>query len=208
MNVEGIILAAGFSKRAGTFKMALEFNNKTIIENCVETMHAFCSKVYVVTGYKSYIIEKILKDKYNNVFIVNNTSYEEGMFTSVREGIRHIGGDKFFITPGDYPDIRKSTYEKLLEASSSNKKQATEIIEEIVPVIVPEFNGRRGHPILIDSIYKDEILNEKAYKSLRDFVNNKGVKLVQVEDSGILMDVDTLEDYNMILNQKKNKLLE
>lgn len=197
MGAEGIILAAGFSSRAGTFKMALGINNKTIIENCVETMRTFCSSVYVVAGYKAYIIEEILKGKYNNVFIINNPLYEGGMFTSVRSGIEHIKEDKFFITPGDYPNIKKSTYEKLMriydECEFQNKKAAE-------PVIIPSYNGRKGHPILIDSRYKDEILNEKAYNSLRDFVKDKGFKLVEVDDIGILTDVDTMEDYNRLLN--------
>lgn len=193
MSVEGIVLAAGLSSRAGTFKMALEINNKTIIENCVETMREFCSRVYVVTGYKAYIIEDILNDKYDNVYIINNPLYEEGMFTSVCEGVRHITGKSFFITPGDYPNIKKSTYEKLLEISS-------ETDEASAPVIIPSYNGRKGHPILIASSYKYEILNEKTYGSLRDFVNDKGVKLVEVDDSGILTDVDTIEDYHALLN--------
>lgn len=179
--------------------MALKYNNKTIIENCVETMKSFSSRVFVVTGYKGYIIEEILKDKYENVIILNNPLYENGMFSSVCEGIKHIEGDMFFITPGDYPKISKSTYEKLLEAAY-NKEYELQTRKGEAPVIVPIYNGRKGHPILIDSTYKNEILNNKDYSSLRDFVKDKGVKLVEVDDKGILTDLDTIDDYNRILN--------
>mgnify|MGYP002355373590 FL=1 len=69
MMVEGIVLAAGLSSRAKTFKMALPFRGKTIIENCVENMMQYCNKVYVIGGHKIQIIQRILKD-YDKVKII------------------------------------------------------------------------------------------------------------------------------------------
>jgi molybdenum cofactor cytidylyltransferase len=186
--VEGIILAAGFSSRAGTFKMALDFKGKSVIENCIEAMYEYCSQVFVVSGYKDYIIEDILKSKYNKLTIVKNPNYENGMFSSIREGVRHITGDKFFLTPGDYPIINKNTYRELLKQQGD--------------IIIPCCNGKRGHPILINSLYKNEIINKREYRTLRDLINEKGFDTMDVNDYGVLNDIDTMEDFQRISSGK------
>jgi molybdenum cofactor cytidylyltransferase len=50
-DVEGIILAAGLSSRMENYKMALEFNDKTIIETCIDTIYPRVDKITVVGGH-------------------------------------------------------------------------------------------------------------------------------------------------------------
>lgn len=116
MKIDGVILAAGFSKRAETFKMTLEFNGKTILENVIDNMIPFTDRIIVVGGYKIEKLIPIVKN-YNKVELVFNERYEEGMFSSVKKGISKVNADRFFLTPGDYPLIDKSVYEKLLSCN-------------------------------------------------------------------------------------------
>ncbi|MBC2580378.1 NTP transferase domain-containing protein [Clostridium sp. DJ247] len=185
MEVEGIVLAAGFSSRAGTFKMALDFNGKTVIENCVGNMKRCCSRVYVIGGYKIEIIENILKD-YEDVYVVFNENYVEGMLSSVKKGISSLRGDKFFFTPGDYPIINSETYKSLLKVQGD--------------ITIPTFQGRKGHPVLMKTVLAKELLENHSFESMKDFINSKGFKTVDVPDKGILMDIDTMEDYRKLLN--------
>lgn len=194
MNVEGIILAAGFSKRAGTHKMILEFAGSTIIESCIEAMYDTCSRIIVVGGYK---IENIFPicSKYSKVKLILNKDFCSGMFNSVKAGLKYIEAEKFFITPGDYPLIKNSTYQNMEKLEGE--------------ILVPEYKNLRGHPVLIKSAFINEILNCTTYTSLRDFINTKKVTTISVSDPGILMDVDTISDYEKLLqffNNSRNQV--
>lgn len=189
MKIDGIIVAAGLSTRAGTHKMVLDVDGKTVIERCIESMISDCERVIVVGGYMVENIRDIV-EKYSKVKLVYNGNYRDGMFSSVKEGLSHIEGDRFFLTPGDYPLIRRDTYR--------------EMKAECGDIVIPKFEGRKGHPILIDSRFIEDIIWNFEYKSLRDFVSRVGFKTVDVDDKGILLDIDTMEDYNAILKTAIN----
>lgn len=180
MSVEGIILAAGLSKRAGSYKLALEIEGKSIIEKCIEGMYDVCSKIIVVGGYKFETISTILK-KYEKVNVIYNSNYESGMFSSVKAGLRHIEGEKFFLIPGDYPFVNIETYKGMLSTKGN--------------IIIPAYNGKRGHPVLIESSLISKILNDNTLTNLRDFIRLQNCTTVDVKDKGILIDIDTMEDY-------------
>lgn len=184
IRTESIILAAGYSNRANTNKMLLKLRNKTVIECCIDTFYDSCSRTYVVGGYRIEEIEPILM-KYTNLQLVYNAHYSEGMFSSVKEGLNYIKGDQFFITPGDYPMIQKATIEKMLARDE--------------PVIIPRYNGITGHPVRIKSYLIPEIL-KGGFESLREFVATKNGFFLDVNDIGVITDIDYLEDYNRILN--------
>ncbi len=197
MKIEAVILAGGFSSRANGFKPLFKIGGTTLIERAVLPFLKLCDRVIVVTGYRSEEINKVLS-KYPKVHLVFNEDFEEGMFSSIKKGVSEVSGDRFFLTPGDYPFIT----EKLCEV-------LTQFNEE---VITPSFSHKKGHPILINSKLKDEILHSSEV-SLREYLKKKNIKIVSVEDEGILKDIDTGEDYikavevatrRDILNKKKD----
>lgn len=184
MKIEGIILAAGFSSRAGVFKMSLDFNGKTVLESSICNMKKFCSKIYVVAGYKIEVIKDILKP-YNDIEVVFNENYEEGMFSSVKKGIECLKGDRFFITPGDYPCIKQETYSALLNTEGR--------------IVIPVYEGIKGHPILLDTLVGKELLKSDKFHNLREYISSSGFTTVEVDDRGILKDIDTIDDYKELL---------
>ncbi len=181
--VEGLILAAGFSKRANTYKLTLIINGKTMLESCIESMYDACSRIVVVGGYKAEKILSIVK-KYKKAELIINENYKDGMYSSVKAGLMHIKGDRFFLIPGDYPLIKKEVYNILMDSEDE--------------ITIPTYKGKRGHPVLISSIFINEICKNSKYPNLREFINDKGFSTTEVEDKGILMDVDTMEDYEFI----------
>jgi molybdenum cofactor cytidylyltransferase len=182
MNVEGIILAAGFSSRAGAFKMGLTIAGKPLIHHTIDNMSDFCSRIIVVGGHK---IEKLIEliQNYANIQVILNEKYRSGMFSSVKEGVKNLKGDKFFLIPGDCPLVKKEVYRELLQTRGD--------------IVIPSFQGRKGHPVLIRSSLTAEILREPENSNLRDFIRRKGYETIAVEDSGILLDIDTQEDYKI-----------
>ena len=180
MDIEGIVLAAGFSSRMKKFKMEMLLDGKTLIERSVESLDKVCSRIIVVAGYKIERIREILKD-YENVEVVFNKEFEKGMFSSVKTGIARIKTEKFFLLPGDIPFVGQDVFKKLLSQKGD--------------IIIPVFKGRKGHPVLINSSLIDEILEEPEDSNLKLFINKKGLTTVAVQDKAILIDIGTEEDY-------------
>ena len=186
--IDGVILAAGFSRRAGAFKMGLELGEKTLIQRTVDGMTAVCSRVIVVAGYKSeniFPLEKI----YTHVEVVLNPHYARGMFTSVQEGVKHVKSAWFFFTPGDYPLVTPAVYRRLLEAPCRFPAAS---------IFIPVFKSRKGHPILIKSVLVKELLDEPEDSDLRNVIRRRGFVPVEVDDDSILQDIDTGEDYQRV----------
>ena len=197
----GVILAAGFSSRAKTFKMTLEFGNSTVIENTIIKMSKYCSKVIVVGGYK---IEKLefLKEKYPLVDLIFNENYEEGMYSSVLKGFNHalsLGAwNNIIFTPGDYPAVKQEVYDELIQASIGAKDEE----DIIIPVFEEHSYLRNGHPIILKrELLASNTLND--YGNLREFLYNRKQAFVNVGDRAVLKDLDTIEDYNELLEMQE-----
>ncbi len=184
MKIEGIILAAGLSTRAGTNKLILEIDHVPVIERCLLSMYDYCSRIIVVGGHKIDDIYPITK-KYPKIDLAYNQDYLSAMFGSVKTGLRFLEGDRFFLTPGDYPMINKTTYKEMLGIDDD--------------IVVPMHKGKKGHPVLIKTSLADEIINDSSISSLRDYIERKGSTTLNVIDPGILTDIDTIENYKGVL---------
>ena len=191
MNIEAVVLAAGYSSRAESFKMELDLHGKTVIERCIEGMNDLCSRIIVVGGYKIEKIQEVL-GRYAKVEVVLNRRYPEGMFTSVKEGARHVRGDRFFFTPGDYPLISGEVCRRLLAMDGE--------------IVIPVYGGKKGHPVLLSGAIAAELLREDDSYNLRDFIIRKGYQTLAVEDEGILLDLDTPQDYQRILERSRPRM--
>lgn len=181
--VEGVILAAGFSRRAEAYKMTMDLCGKTVIERCIENMYNYCSRIIVVGGYRFDQLVP-LANKYQKVKLIYNEDFKEGMFSSVKRGLIELKESRVFITPGDYPAISDVVFKKLLESDKE--------------IAVPVYQGKNGHPILLKSYLIDNILAGSGFLSLRDFVSSRKYAKVEVNDQGILLDLDTPEDYKIL----------
>ncbi len=167
--------------------MTLHINGETLIEKCIRGMYDICTEILVVGGYKAEKIKAIV-DKYEKVKLIINKNYEAGMYSSVKAGLEHADGEIIFLTPGDYPFIKKEVYMEMLKAKGN--------------IVVPVHKNIRGHPLMIRSFYIEEICTDKKNASLREFINSKGFHTVDIDDEGILIDIDTIEDYEKACKYK------
>src|SRR6056297_2850333 len=183
--VEGIILAAGFSSRAHKFKMDLPIGNKLLLERTVEGMASVCQRIIVVTGHNRNRVEQIV-EPFSKVITVHNKKFKMGMFTSVKKGASQVKGTRFFLIPGDQPLVSSETYKKMLEVDA--------------PIIPPRCQGKKGHPVLFKSDLIPGLLEMSDDGILRDFIHEIGATCLDVDDYGIHLDVDTKQDYQNIIN--------
>jgi molybdenum cofactor cytidylyltransferase len=183
-----VILAAGSSRRMGTQKLVLPFGKSTIIETVVDNVfNSSVDHIMVVLGASQDEIRELLKDK--AVEFCHNQDHDKGMLSSVICGIRALppSADTSLIFLGDQPLISSSVTNKVIEAYA----------EDLYGIVIPVHNHRRGHPLLVDMKYRKEIekLNlEEGLKKLRHHFP-EDVLEVEVDAPGILVDIDTREDY-------------
>jgi len=181
--IDGIVLAAGFSRRIVRFKPAIELLGVSILERCIRNMLPVCDRIVVVIGYQYDKIGDITCD-IPNVTLTRNESFKTGMFSSVQCGVREVRGERFFIIPGDQPVVKTETFRRLLSVNGD--------------IIIPRYNGKKGHPVLIDNRLIPEILAMSPTGTLRDFIHAKPCTIIDVEDPGIGMDIDTRDDLKRI----------
>jgi CTP:molybdopterin cytidylyltransferase MocA len=67
-------------------------------------------------------------------------------------------------------------------------------------IIVPLYKGKRGHPSLFPKPVTDEVFNGL---NLRDIINRDSsrIRFLNVDDEGVVLDMDTKEDYEKILKK-------
>lgn len=179
MNSDVVILAAGRSERMKEWKIELDFYGKKLIELVIEKFQDICKNIIVVGGYNFEGLKEILKGK--NVKTVFNERYDENMFISVKKGVSFTESERILIIPADCPFFKKETVLNMLKENGN--------------IVVPYYNGKGGHPILMSSKLKEELLKENDDSSLKEFINKKGFSIFNTDDPDILVDLDTYEDY-------------
>ena len=180
---EGVLLAAGRSSRAGTFKMEMLLAGKPLLLWSLEAMAAVCGRIIVVAGFAPEKIRRLVQGR-PGVDVVVNENFADGMLTSIQTGIRSLHARRFFLMPGDMPLVNAAVYRQLLAIHAE--------------IVVPLCRGRRGHPVLLDSRLIRGLLAEPPASSLGRFIERRGFATVEVDDPGILTDLDDPDDIKRI----------
>ncbi|NWQ43994.1 nucleotidyltransferase family protein [Bacillus sp. EB106-08-02-XG196] len=193
-NIEAIVLAAGYSSRANAFKMTLPLGRMTVLEQTISKFEGLCSRVIVVAGFQAELIhDEMVKISSKNAYsfqikVVYNENFEQGMFTSIQKGCQEVNASTFFITPGDCPLVKKETLLLLTEQKGN--------------VVIPSFHYKGGHPIKLTKQVKQKILETNPESNLRAVLNGFEKEYLNVVDPGVIMDVDTQEDYQKAIDYK------
>ncbi len=198
--IGAIILAAGESRRMRGIKMSLPFGNKTMIEILIDTVEA--SKVDSITVVLGAYSERIraLISKYP-VEISVNPDFRRGMLSSVQVGIQSLSpkAEAVLVFLGDQPSIAVDTINQIIFAYRNAGKG----------ILVPVYNERRGHPVLIDLKYRNDILCLGSKIGLREllYTHPQDIHELETQDPGVLQDIDDNDDYKreLKIQAKRNK---
>lgn len=195
--IAAIILAAGYGNRMGRIKPLLPLGMGTVVAHVAGSFRgADVKDITVVLGHRfSDIIPELKK---NHLEWKVNEHYAQGMLSSVKKGIEALGDGTraFFVMPADIPLVRPATLTDLIAAHKAHPEQ----------VIYPVFEGQRGHPPLIPTCFREDILNYQGPGGLRRCLEawDSDALDVAIADQGVLMDMDTPDDYAIILERFKN----
>lgn len=184
-----IILAAGSSRRMGTQKLLLPFGDSTIIETVIQNvLQSKVDSTLVVLGADSDRIRKAIE--HFPVETCYNGDHEAGMLTSIMCGFSTLPEETgtVLVFLGDQPGITPGITNRIISAYN----------ESLHGIVVPVHDHSRGHPLLVDYKYKNEIVKLDLEKGLRHLMHifPQDVLEVELNEPGILLDIDTKEDYN------------
>ena len=193
MNLAGLILAGGKSQRMGKPKALLSLQGDTFLDRLIGTFSRTCSSVTVVLGHEAEIIENRLA-RGKEAQIVVNRDYELGQLSSFQCGLRALPptAEAVLFTPVDYPSFRPETVELLKLAAQPGDL-----------LVIPRRNGKRGHPVLAHVSLIAEFLALPVTDQARTVVHRyrDKTRYVDVEDEGVVADVDEPADYSQLLTR-------
>ncbi len=190
-----VILAAGTSARLGTPKQLLSYKGKNLLRHSVDAaLETGCQSVFVVLGANIELLRKELKDK--PVIIIENTSWEEGMASSIRCALENIARtilrpDSIIFMVCDQPFITTSLLLCLLEKRNETGK----------PIVASSYGDKSGTPALIHKSFFPALMQLKGDTGARKIIQEYGNDVVTVLFPEGVIDIDTLADYEAL--QKK-----
>jgi len=191
--IGAVVLAAGASRRMGGEKVLLPFGRSTMLETILETLAAAnVHEIVVVT--RPDLPAAIEKARGLGARIVENPHPQDEMLVSVRLGVAKVsaGAAAVFVWPADHPAVRPETIERL--ARSVDPAAA----------LVPCYRGRRGHPALVGHGLLPAIAAIPAGEGLRHLWRSRPELLreIEVEDPGVILNLDTPEAYRAALEEQ------
>jgi molybdenum cofactor cytidylyltransferase len=188
--VSAVLLAAGQSQRMGAFKPLLPFGETTVIRNSIQNLRqAGIEDIVVVLGHRAQELQQSVGDLRLR-FATNRDSTSE-MSASIACGLREL-----------LPETRAA-----LIALTDQPAVAPDVIRAIVSewmsgerLVIPEFQGRGGHPVLVDLSFREELLNLDSSGGLRSFLqaHREQVRRLPVNSPFIARDMDTWDDYRAL----------
>jgi molybdenum cofactor cytidylyltransferase len=183
-----VILSAGSSARMGSHKALLKFDSeKTFIQKITETyLLAGIDEVIVVVNSELFkVINESSLALSGKVKLVVNDKPELGRFYSLQTGIKQLKpGNSCFFQNIDNP----FTIIELLDELILHKNEAD--------VIVPTFQNKAGHPVLINASVIQEIKIGIDYDVRIDlFLKQFAEKRIGIQSSKILLNINSKEDY-------------
>jgi nicotine blue oxidoreductase len=179
----------------GTPKALLELRGETFLSRAVAALRAGgCEPVIVVVGPRedpdASAIAHLAASLGAGIAINPIPGSEQ--IDSLRHGLSGITGvpEAVVVTPVDAPDTPGDVVEQLITA-----------VRDGGAIALPVYNGRRGHPLVIRGELIGEVMENELPEGMRTLLRRHTDRIVEVttDTSGVLLDVDTPEDYRKLI---------
>jgi molybdenum cofactor cytidylyltransferase len=189
--IGAVILAAGMSSRMGEAKQLLRLREHTLLDQVVDNVRGSrVDEIVVVLGHAAETIKAKVPNQ--GLKFVINEAYRQGMGTSLRTGLSALpdGVDAALIVLADQPFVRSATLDLLIGQYQQSGAQ----------IVIPIYKGFRGNPVLLDRSVFPEVMALSGDIGCRAIFGDhlEGILKVPVDDIGILLDLDSKEDFERL----------
>lgn len=191
--IGAIILAAGSSRRFGDDKRRSTLpSGQLLLEESIHKAASVIDKVIVVLRFGDKAFARELEQRIENPDVSYYCAPDsaKGMGHSLANAIAKVKDwEAALVFLGDMPFVQAETVESLLAEYEFRKHKAA-------PIIIPVRKGVKGHPVLFAKNYFPEIAAIKGDEGARAVIDahKDQVFRVEVEDPGVIRDIDTPED--------------
>jgi CTP:molybdopterin cytidylyltransferase MocA len=186
----------------GQPKLALRFGNGTILEHvCRSVQSAGVERVVVVVGPEGRQLVSLAESAGASVLQLENDTAE--MRHTILFGLSWIeehyqppADDAWLLLPADHPCIQHDVITELWAAYQRQPQ---------LSIVVPTYQGQRGHPVLIGWSHVLAIRQMPEGVGLNAYLRQHPALtlLLPVSWPSILWDLDTPEDYRRLLDAPK-----
>jgi len=188
--INAVVLAAGASERMGKPKPLLRFRDKTFLGQIIAVLKlSDVDRINIVLGVEAQAIRKSVDLSGTDVIV--NENYQRGQLSSLIAAIEAT------------PPQTQAILLCLADMPFITAKIVNEIIakfrETSAAIIVPVFDGKRGHPTLFARAVFDELLSAPSEQGARFvlYSNEQRVLELQTSNSGVQVRIDTPDDYRL-----------
>ncbi|GAB6058763.1 nucleotidyltransferase family protein [Desulfonatronum parangueonense] len=195
IKIAGIVLAAGAGRRMGGeegTKLLLPFRGNPLLAHVVRKALAVCDPVLAVVGSNARQITTVLNGIDVRLRIVHAKDWHEGQSRSLRTGLAALESDiaGALVFLGDQPLVRHDTLKALTAMFRTHPES----------FIAPCHNGKRGNPVCIPQLWFSRVMDLQGDTGARLLLEHPEarLRLVEVDDPGVLQDVDTVADYKVL----------
>lgn len=192
--IAAIVPAGGRSRRMGRPKLILKIEGQTVIGRTVQALlKGGASPVIVVAPPRSVPgTHELIESATNSGALVTVLDIEtHDMRATVEHGLEILIKTNpeccgFLMSPGDCPDLNSGVIANMIQVAAAGHDR----------IIVPTYNGKRGHPVLFPQSAYPRIQALNPDEGLNSIVNGSPDLIeLPVDDSGVLFDLDTPEEY-------------
>ena len=189
--VAGVILAAGRSSRMGRPKALLRHvpSGHTFVGHLIRIARSAGLEPILVVGRVGEHGLAAEVGRSGGVLTLNDRA-DEGQLSSIQAGLtaaEAAGAGAIMILPVDVPLLSTAVLASLLKAAGTSD----------APIARASYRGRHGHPVLFARAVFDELLAADRTVGARAVVRSDPGRVteVEVDDPGVLFDLDTPDDY-------------
>jgi CTP:molybdopterin cytidylyltransferase MocA len=190
--IASIILSAGASQRMGSPKALLDYRGETFLDRLIRVLGTVSDPVIAVLGYHAAEIRS--RTRAGAHFVINPEP-ERGQLSSLQTGLAALPAEAegFAFMPIDCPAVHEDTVRSL--AAAFARRDAATLF------VIPRNSRKRGHPVFATRRIAEELLALAPTAQARDVVHGHvdRTQYVDVDDSGILVDVDDPAAYRRLV---------
>lgn len=197
LRLGAVIAAGGDFKQNNDISPFLQIGNISLIRRIVITLQqAGVTNIVVITGYRSWEVEHHLAN-YGVIFLQNENFKNTDKFTSLKIGLQFLMDkcDKIFLTSLKIPMFIASTLKSMIQYKNS--------------IVIPQYQGKNGHPLLLDSKIISDILSYQGEEGMRGAMKNCNCKkrYLSVGDEGVLLSTSNMAYLEETIEKRDNYLL-